>query len=127
MTVICPADAVETYQAFRAAVEHEGPVYLRLGRLAVETVNDTEDYRFELGKGILKKPGSDVTIVTTGLMLQEALAAREELLADGIEARIVHIPTIKPLDEEIIVQAAKETGLIITAEEHNILGGLGAR
>ena len=126
MTVICPADAVETYQAFRAAVEHEGPVYLRLGRLAVETVNDTEDYRFELGKGILKKPGSDVTIVTTGLMLQEALAAREELLADGIEARIVHIPTIKPLDEEIIVQAAKETGLIITAEEHNILGGLGS-
>ncbi|NLL49158.1 MAG: transketolase family protein [Firmicutes bacterium] len=126
MTILCPADSVETYHAFKAAIEHEGPVYLRLGRLPVDTVNDNDDYHFELGKGILMKPGSDLTIVTTGLMLQEALAAREELLAEGIEARIVHIPTIKPLDEEIIVKAAEETGLVITAEEHNIMGGLGS-
>lgn len=127
VAIICPADAVETKWALRAVFEHKGPVYLRLGRLPVEVVNDTPDYRFELGKGILKAPGKDVTIVTTGLMLQEALAAREVLLAeDGIEARIVHMPTIKPLDADIVIEAAKETGLIITAEEHNIMGGLGS-
>lgn len=126
MTIICPADAAETYHALKAALEHRGPVYLRLGRLPVETVHDSDNYQFELGRGVLVQPGSDATIVTTGLMLQEALKAREELLQDGIEVRIVRIHTLKPLDEEIIVQAAQETGLIITAEEHNILGGLGA-
>lgn len=127
MTILCPSDSVETYHCLQAAITHEGPVYLRVARTAVETVNDTADYHFELGKGVLKKPGKDVTIVTTGIMLQQALLAREELLeTDGIEARIINIHTVKPLDKEIIIEAAKETGLIITAENHSIMGGLGS-
>lgn len=127
MTVLCPSDAIETFNAVKAAIEHKGPVYIRLGRLPVEVVNVESNYKFELGKGILKKDGNDVTIITTGLMLQEALAAREQLFSeDGIEARIINMPTIKPIDEEIVIKAAKETGLIVTAEEHNIIGGLGS-
>lgn len=127
MTILCPSDPVETYHCLLAAVTHRGPVYLRVARTAVETVNDTDDYSYELGKGVLKKPGKDVTIVTTGIMLQQALLAREELLkTDSIEARVVHIHTVKPIDKEIIIEAAKETGLIITAENHNVMGGLGS-
>lgn len=127
MTILCPADSVETHYSFEAAINHKGPVYIRLGRLPVEIVNDTDNYNFELGKGILKKLGNDVTIITTGLMLQEALLAREELIKKyDIESRIIHIHTIKPIDKDIIIKAAKETGLIVTAEEHNIIGGLGS-
>lgn len=127
MTVLSPSDAVETREALEAAVRHAGPVYLRIDRLAVDVVNDTDDYVFELGKGILKKPGKDLTIVTTGVMLQEALCAREELLrTNGIHARVIHIHTVKPIDKEIIIQAAKETGLIITVENHSVIGGLGS-
>lgn len=127
MTILCPADAVETRQALKAALDHKGPIYFRLSRLPVETVNDPESFRFELGKGVLHKEGKDLTIVTTGLMLQQALLAREVLLEeDRIETRIIHLHTIKPIDKEILITAAKETGLIITAENHNVMGGLGS-
>ena len=124
MVIINPADDVEAKQAVFAAVEHEGPVYLRFGRLAVPRVN-AEDYKFELGKGVLLRGGSDVTIVATGLMVNEALMAADALAKDGIDARVINIHTIKPLDKEIIIKAAKETGAIVTAEEHSIIGGLG--
>lgn len=126
MTVINPSDDVEAKAAVRAALDHEGPVYLRFGRLACPVINNNADYHFELGKGITLQDGSDLTIVATGLMVNEALQAAQMLKADGISARVINIHTIKPLDAELIVKAAKETGLLITAEEHSIIGGLGA-
>lgn len=125
MIVINPADDIEARLAVKAAIEHNGPVYMRFGRLAVEDVNG-EDYKFEIGKGVQLADGSDVTIVATGLMVEMALAAREFLAAEGISARVVNIHTIKPIDAEIITKAAKETGAIVTAEEHYIMGGLGS-
>jgi len=125
MVVISPADATETRLAVKAAIEHDGPVYLRLGRLAVPTLFD-ENYKFELGKGVTLADGKDVTIVATGLMVQYALEAKEILAKEGIEARVINIHTIKPIDEDIIIKAAKETGALVTAEEHNIIGGLGS-
>lgn len=125
MVIINPADDVEAQLAVKAAIDHEGPVYMRFGRLAVEDVNGA-DYKFELGKGVQLKDGNDVTVIATGLMVQEALKAAEDLKADGINARVINIHTIKPIDEEIITKAAKETGAIVTAEEHYIMGGLGS-
>lgn len=126
MTVINPADAVETEAAILAVAEYDGPCYVRLGRLAVETINDAENYKFEIGKGVTLAEGSDVTIVATGMMVQLALKAKEELSKEGINARIINIHTIKPIDSELLVKAAKETGAIVTAEEHSIIGGLGS-
>ena len=123
MVVINPADDVEAKAAIFAAAEYVGPVYVRLGRLAVPVIND-ENYKFELGKGVTMREGKDVTIIATGLMVARALDAAQQLAADGIDARVINIHTIKPIDKEIIVKAAKETGLIITAEEHNVIGGL---
>ena len=125
MVIINPADDVEAFQAVLAAADFDGPVYMRFGRLAVPRIN-SEDYKFELGKGVTLKDGKDVTIVATGLMVNEALIAAEELKADGIDARVINIHTIKPIDKEILVKAAKETGAIVTAEEHSIIGGLGS-
>ncbi len=125
MTIINPADAVETKLAMEAAMEHDGPVYLRFGRLPVPIVFD-ENYKFEIGKGVELKCGNDVTIVATGLMVDEALKAHDLLKEKGISARVINISTIKPLDEEIIIKAAKETGAIVTAEEHTVIGGLGS-
>ena len=125
MVIINPADDVEAMAAVHAAVDHEGPVYMRFGRLAVPRVN-SEDYKFELGKGVLLRDGKDVTIVATGLMVNEALIAAETLKAEGIDARVINIHTIKPIDKDILVAAAKETGAIVTAEEHSIIGGLGS-
>ncbi len=125
MTVISPADAVETRLAVKAAIEHYGPVYLRLGRLAVPVIFD-ENYKFELGKGVLLREGNDVTLVATGLMVHEALEAHEILKTKGISARVINIHTIKPIDMEILEKAARETGAIVTCEEHNIIGGLGS-
>jgi transketolase len=126
MTVISPCDAVETRHAVKAAIEHDGPVYLRLGRLGVPVLFDASTYEFELGKGITVKEGADVTIVATGLMVHTALEARELLAAEGISARLIDIHTIKPIDKDILVKAAKETGAVVTAEEHNIFGGFGS-
>ena len=126
MTVINPSDDVEAKAAVRAALDHDGPVYLRFGRLACPVINNNANYHFELGKGITLQDGSDLTIVATGLKVNEALQAAQMLKADGISARVINIHTIKPLDTELIVKAAKETGLLITAEEHSIIGGLGA-
>jgi len=125
MTVINPADAVEAKAATIAAAEIDGPVYLRFGRLAVPVIND-DNYKFELGKGINLVDGTDVTIVATGLMVERALQAAEQLKAEGISARVINIHTIKPLDEEIILDAAKKTGAIVVAEEHSVIGGLGS-
>lgn len=125
MVVINPADDIEAMQAVKAAIDHVGPVYMRFGRLAVDDVNG-EDYKFELGKGVQLADGKDVTIIATGLMVAEALKAKEILAADGIDVRVINIHTIKPIDEEIITKAAKETGAIVTAEEHYIMGGLGS-
>ena len=125
MTVICPADAVETEAAVKAMVDYEGPVYLRLGRLPVDIVNNFEGYEFKIGKAVELKEGKDVTIFATGLMVPDALKAARQLEAEGIDARVINMHTIKPLDEEAVLKAAKETGCIVTAEEHNVLGGLG--
>lgn len=125
MVVINPADDVEAKAAIRAAVEYEGPVYLRFGRLDAPVFNDANNYKFELGKGITVKDGKDITIIATGLMVSEAIKAAEMLNNDGIDARIINIHTIKPIDKDIIIKAAKETGKIITVEEHNVIGGLG--
>lgn len=125
MTVLNPSDGVSARKAVEAALAMEGPVYVRLGRAAVPIVYD-EDMDFEIGKGILVKDGTDVTIVATGIMVNEAMQAAEKLEAEGISARIIDIHTIKPIDEEIIVKAAKETRGIVTAEEHSIIGGLGS-
>ena len=126
MTVINPADDTEARAAVEAAILHDGPVYIRFGRLAVPIFNDPATYKFEIGKGVQLRDGSDVTIIATGLMVYEAIKAAEELKNDGISARVINIHTIKPLDKELVVKAAKETGLIVTAEEHSIIGGLGA-
>ena len=126
MTVINPSDDVEAKAAVEAALSFNGPCYMRFGRFAVPVINDRPDYKFELGKGVLLADGTDVTIVATGLMVSVALEARELLAAEGISARVVNIHTIKPIDREIIAKAAGETGAIVTAEEHNIIGGLGA-
>ena len=126
MVIINPSDDVEAKAAVRAAYLHEGPVYLRFGRLAAPVINDNADYKFELGKGVTLRDGKDLTIVATGLMVAESLAAAEKLAADGIDARVINIHTIKPLDEELIIKAAEETGRIVTVEEHSIIGGLGS-
>ncbi len=125
MTVLSPSDDTEAKQAVYAAYNHNGPVYIRFGRLAVPVIFD-EDYKFEIGKGITLKDGNDITIIATGIMLSNALEAYEELKAKGINARIINMPTIKPIDREIIVKAAKETGKIVTVEEHSVIGGLGS-
>ena len=125
MTIINPADYTEAVKAVKAAINHDGPVYMRFGRLAVPVVFD-DDYDFEIGKGVELKEGDDVTIIATGLMVAEALEAYELLKAEGISARIVNIATIKPLDKDIVLKAAKETGAIVTAEEHSVVGGLGS-
>lgn len=124
MTVICPADDVEARAVVKAAYEHKGPVYMRFGRMAVPVFH-SDDYKFEIGKGETVRDGSDLTFVATGLMVWEAMQAAERLAADGISARVINIATLKPLDADLIVKAAKETGRIITAEEHSIIGGLG--
>ena len=125
MTILNPADAVEARQAVLAAAEIDGPVYMRFGRLAVPVVFD-ETYKFEIGKGVELKSGTDVTIIATGLMVKEAMEAYDLLAAEGISARIVNMATIKPIDREIIEKAARETGAIVTAEEHSVIGGLGS-
>jgi len=127
MTVIVPCDAYETRLATKAILEYNGPCYFRTGRPAVECVTDTyEDYKFEIGKGIQLKDGKDVTIIACGLMVQEALRAQKILAQDGIQARVIDMHTIKPIDKDIIIKAAEETGAIVTAEEHNVIGGLGS-
>ena len=126
MVVINPADDVEAKAAVRAAFHHEGPCYIRLGRLAVPVFNNEEEYEFELGKGIVLREGKDVTLIATGLEVNETLIAAEKLAADGIEAKVINIHTIKPLDEELVVAAAKETGKVVTIEEHSVIGGLGS-
>ena len=126
MTIINPADDVEARAAVEAAVKYNGPVYLRFGRLAAPIFNDTATYRFELGKGITLREGKDVTIVATGLMVSEALEAAAALAAEGIDAGVINIHTIKPLDTELICKAAQQTGLLVTVEEHSIIGGLGS-
>lgn len=125
MTVINPADDVEAKAAVKAAIEHDGPVYLRFGRLAVPVINDPASYQFELGKGITMREGKDVTIVATGLEVSESLEAAKLLEADGISAEVINIHTIKPLDAELVVASAKKTGKVVTVEEHSIIGGLG--
>ena len=125
MTVINPADDVEAKAAVKAAIEYEGPVYLRFGRLAVPVINDPASYRFEIGKGITMREGKEVTIIATGLEVSESLEAAKLLEADGISAEVINIHTIKPLDTELVVAAAKKTGKVVTVEEHSIIGGLG--
>lgn len=125
MVVLSPSDDVEAKAAVKAAYAHEGPVYLRFGRLAVPVINDNADYHFELGKGITLREGNDAAIIATGLMVSEALTAADALAKEGIHVRVINIHTIKPIDEDIIVKAAKETKFLLTAEEHNVLGGLG--
>lgn len=126
MVVINPADDIEAKAAVRAAIEYDGPVYLRFGRLAVPVINDRPGYKFEIGKGVTLKDGTDLTIAATGLCVSEALNAAEKLEADGVHARVLNIHTIKPLDEELILKAARETGKIVTVEEHSVIGGLGS-
>lgn len=125
MTVISPADDVEAKAAVKAAYEMDGPVYLRFGRLAVPVINDDPEYKFEVGKGVTLREGKDVAIIATGLCVSSALEAADLLAADGIEAKVINIHTIKPIDEDLIVAAAKETGKVVTVEEHSIIGGLG--
>ena len=126
MIVINPSDAIETEAAIFAAAEYNGPCYVRLGRLAVSVINDNADYKFEIGKGVTLTKCNDVTIIATGMMVELALEAKEELAKDGINARIINIHTIKPIDKELLINAAKETGAIVTVEEHSIIGGLGS-
>ena len=125
MVVLNPADHYEMQAAVKAAAEYVGPVYIRLGRLAVESVNNNDDYAFEIGKGITLRDGKDITIIATGLLVQEAVKAAKALEAAGIDARVLDIHTIKPLDTELVLKAAQETGRIVVAEEHNVIGGLG--
>ena len=126
MVVMCPSDDVEAKAAVRAAVEHEGPVYLRFGRSAVPVINDRPEYSFKIGKGEVLREGTDVTIVATGICVATALEAAEKLAADGVSAEVINICTIKPLDEELIIASAKKTGKVVTAEEHSVIGGLGS-
>lgn len=125
MTVICPSDDVEARAAVNAAYEFEGPVYLRFGRSGVPVFHDEDSFKFEIGKGEVLQDGNDVAIIATGLMVCEAMKAGEELKAEGINARVINMATIKPLDEELVLKAAKECGKIVTCEEHSIIGGLG--
>lgn len=125
MVILNPADDVEAKAAVKAAIEHEGPVYLRFGRLGVPVLFD-DDYKFEIGKGVQLVDGTDVTLVATGLLVGSALEAAELLKNDGISARVINIPTIKPIDEAIIAKAAAETGALVSCEEHNVIGGLGS-
>ena len=125
MTVLNPADDVEAKLAVEAAYLHDGPVYIRFGRLAAPVIFD-ENYRFEIGKGVTLKDGDDITVIATGLMVGEALTAYEALKEKGVNARIINMPTVKPIDRELILKAAKETGRIITVEEHSVIGGLGS-
>lgn len=126
MVVINPSDDVEAKAAVEAAILHDGPVYLRFGRLAVPVINDVPDYKFEIGKGVVLREGKDITIIATGLCVSESLAAADKLSAEGVEAKVINIHTIKPLDEELVVAAAKETGKVVTVEEHSVIGGLGS-
>lgn len=126
MVVICPSDAVEAEMATKAAAEYNGPVYLRFGRSPVPVINDRPDYHFEMGKGVVLKEGTDLTIVATGICVESALAAADKLEKDGIRAKVINIHTIKPLDEELIIAAAKETQKVVTVEEHSVIGGLGS-
>jgi transketolase len=126
MLVVCPSDAIETRATVKALVDYEGPVYLRVGRIPADIINDTPEYEFDLFKGYQMREGQDVAILATGLMVQETLKAHDLLKHQGINARVIDIHTIKPLDEEIVLKAAKETGCIVTVEEHNIIGGLGS-
>lgn len=126
MTVICPSDAVETKAAIEAITEYNGPCYVRLGRAPVNVINDTPEYKFEIGKGVELKKGTKATIIATGIMVDAALEAHEILKQEGLDVRVINIHTIKPIDADIIIKAAKETGIIITAEEHSIIGGLGS-
>lgn len=125
MVILNPADHYEMLAAVKAAAEYIGPVYLRLGRLAVESVNNNDDYSFEIGKGITLQDGRDITVIATGLMVSEAVKAAKELSGQGINVRLINMHTIKPLDDELVLKAAKETGRIVTVEEHNVIGGLG--
>ena len=126
MVVINPSDDIEAKAAVRAAYEYVGPVYMRFGRLAVPVINDRPDYKFEIGKGVELRDGKDVTIIATGLCVSGALEAAEKLAADGIDAQVINIHTIKPLDEDLIVEAARKTGKVVTVEEHSVIGGLGS-
>ena len=126
MVILNPADDVEARAAVKAAYEYGGPVYLRFGRLAIPVINENDDYQFEIGKGIVLREGKDVALIATGLEVAETLAAADMLAADGIDAKVINIHTIKPLDEELVVAAARETGKVVTVEEHSIIGGLGS-
>jgi transketolase len=126
MTVINPADAVETEAAILAIAEYNGPCYVRLGRLAVNVINDAQTYKFEIGKGVTLADGNDITIVATGIMVQLALEAKDILSKEGINARVINIHTIKPIDKALLIKAAKETKAIVTVEEHSVIGGLGS-
>lgn len=126
MTVIVPSDDVEAKAAVRAAYEMEGPVYMRFGRLAAPVINDRPDYTFEIGKGVKLREGKDVTIVATGMLVSAALEAAETLAAEGVDAEVINIHTIKPLDEDIIIESARKTGKVVVAEEHSVIGGLGS-
>ncbi len=126
MVVINPCDDVEARAAVKAAFEYVGPVYLRFGRLAIPVLNDPDTYKFEIGKGVVLREGKDVTIVATGLCVSESVAAAELLAADGIDAEVINIHTIKPLDEELILSSAAKTGKVVTVEEHSVIGGLGS-
>jgi transketolase len=126
MVVMCPSDDIEAKAAVRAAIEHEGPVYIRFGRAAVPVFNDTPDFKFEIGKGRVVREGKDVTIVATGICVDSAMGAAEKLAAEGIDAEVINICTIKPLDEELIIASAKKTGKVVTVEEHSVIGGLGS-
>lgn len=126
MTVIVPSDAVEAKAAVRAAIEQEGPVYLRFGRSAVPVINDNADYKFEIGKGVLLREGTDVTLIASGICVDSAIGAAQKLAADGISVEVINIHTIKPLDEELVIASAKKTGKVATVEEHSVIGGLGS-
>ncbi|MBO7356110.1 MAG: transketolase family protein [Lachnospiraceae bacterium] len=126
MVVMCPADDIEAKAAVRAALEHEGPVYIRFGRAACTVINDKPDYKFEIGKGSIVREGKDVTIVATGIMVDSAIGAAEMLAADGIDAEVINICTIKPIDRDIIIKSAQKTGKVVTCEEHSVIGGLGS-
>lgn len=126
MVVMCPADDIEARAAVKAAVEYVGPVYIRFGRAAVPVINDRPDYKFEMGKGVLLREGSDLTIIANGICVSEALEAAEKLAAEGVSAEVINIHTIKPLDTELVIKSAKKTGKVVTVEEHSIIGGLGS-
>ena len=126
MVVMCPADDIEARAAVKAAVEYVGPVYIRFGRAAVPVINDRPDYKFEMGKGVLLREGSDLTIIANGICVSEALEAAEKLAAEGVSAEVINIHTIKPLDTELVIKSAKKTGKVVTVEEHSVIGGLGS-